>query len=252
MKPSDEEIQKEQALQDSLRNVREGVVDTTSLASVVDTLAEETTAVLDSAALAKPFGASTIGQDDLVVLENDLIKVELSTKGGKVKTVELKGEANYDGNPLYLVEGENNEFGLLFNAAGQNINTDALYFTAVTNTTNSATLRLNYSDDQYLEYNYTLEPDSYNVGLKIQAVGIQNLIDVKQSSILVNWQSTLLRKELNIKSEREKSTVFFKNTDKDIDHLSEAKDDTEKLPLNNISSLRSFRPRNRLKIPSCP
>jgi YidC/Oxa1 family membrane protein insertase len=132
------------------------------------------------------------------------------------------------------VEGENNEFGLLFNAAGQNINTDALYFTAVTNTTNSATLRLNYSDDQYLEYNYTLEPDSYNVGLKIQAVGIQNLIDVKQSSILVNWQSTLLRKELNIKSEREKSTVFFKNTDKDIDHLSEAKDDTEKFEKEKI------------------
>jgi len=70
--------------------------------------------------------------------------------------------------------------------------------------------------------------------LNIQAVGIQNLIDIKQNSILFNWETTLLRKEPNVKSEREKSTVFYKNTERDVDHLSETSDDSEKIDKEKI------------------
>src|SRR5690606_4835803 len=86
----------------------------------------------------------------------------------------------------------------------------------------------------YLEYTYTLQPNSYNLGLNIQAVGIQNLIDIKQKTILLQWESTLLQKEPNIKSERDKSTIFYKNTDNDIDHLSETSDDDEKLEKEKV------------------
>ncbi|HMR17823.1 MAG TPA: membrane protein insertase YidC [Sphingobacterium sp.] len=229
IKPSEQEIKNEQALQDSLKKVREGIVDTVALSGTTDSLMNDTAGVLDSVELAKPFGQAKIGQGDIIVLENEHIKVQLTGKGGKVKSVELKGETNYDGNPLYLVEGDNNKFGFLFNANGQNINTDDLYFSTVSSTANSATLRLNYNSEQYFEYTYALQPDSYNLGLDIQAVGIQNLIDIKQKSILLNWESTLLRKEPNIKSEREKSTIFYKNMENDIDHLSETGDDQEKI-----------------------
>lgn len=232
MKPSDLEIQREQALQDSLKRVREGIVDPVASNGNVDSASN--TLVLDSAALAKPFGAATVGDENLITLENELLKVELTSKGGKVKSVELKGEKNHDEGPLYLVEGENNKFGFLFNAAGENINTDNLYFTSVNSSTTSATLRLNYNENQYLEYNYSLAPDSYNLALNIQAVGIQNLIDIKQNSILFNWETTLLRKEPNVKSEREKSTVFYKNTERDVDHLSETSDDSEKIDKEKI------------------
>ena len=65
MKPSDLEIQREQALQDSLKRVKEGIVDPVASAGSADTAVN--TMVLDSAALAKPFGAATIGEDNLVV-----------------------------------------------------------------------------------------------------------------------------------------------------------------------------------------
>src|SRR5690606_4978849 len=227
MKPSDLEIQREQALQDSLKRVREGIVDPVASNGNADSASN--TLVLDSAALAKPFGAATVGDENLITLENELLKVELTAKGGKVKTVELKGEKNHDGGPLYLVEGENNKFGFLFNAAGENINTDNLYFTSVNSSATSATLRLNYNENHY-----SLAPDSYNLALNIQAVGIQNLIDIKQNSILFNWETTLLRKEPNVKSEREKSTVFYKNTERDVDHLSETSDDSEKIVKEKI------------------
>ncbi len=226
MKPSEQEIKKEQALQDSLKNVREGNVDTL--------VTKPVTVVPDSVDLSKPFGTAKTGEETLVTLENELIKAEITTKGGKVKSVQLKEETNFDNTPLYLIEGENNKFGFLFNTSGQNIYTDDLYFTTVSSTPNSATFRLHYNNEQYLEYTYTLQSDSYNLNLNIQAVGIQNLVDIKQKTILLNWESTLLRKEPNIKSERDKSTVFYKNTDNDVDHLSETSDDNEKLEKEKV------------------
>ena len=169
-----------------------------------------------------------------MTLENELIKIQLTNKGGKVKSVELKNESNFDDSPLYLVEGDNNNFGFMFNTSGQNINTNDLYFSTTSSTENSLTLRLNYNTDKYLEYIYSLQPGSYNLELNVHAVGIQNLIDLKQKTILLNWESTLLQKEPNIKSEREKSTIFFRNNEGEVDHLSETSDDQEKIEKNKV------------------
>lgn len=215
MKPSDAEIQQEQQLQDSLKNVREGKV----VHNILDTTV--TTTKVDSADLTKPFGAAKVGQEQFVTLENDLLKIELTSKGGKVKSVLLKGLKNFDGTPLYLLEDNNNNFGFVFNAKGENINTNDLHFTVSQLNSNGATLRLNYSNDQYLEYNYTLPETGYNLGLQVNAVGIQNLIDVKQKSIVLDWQAILTEKDQNIKSEREKSTIYYRTNEGDVDHLSE-------------------------------
>ncbi|TJZ54834.1 membrane protein insertase YidC [Sphingobacterium olei] len=223
MKPSEQEIKQEQVLQDSLKNLREGnvVADTTRTTDQI--------ATVDSAALQKPFGATKIGQEQLVKLENELLVAEISTKGGKVKSVQLKNETNYDDTPLYILEGENNKFGFIFKADGENINTNDLYFTVSNPSATAVTLRLNYNENQYIDYTYTLQADAYNVGLQVNAVGIQNLVDIKQKLITLNWEASLLQKELNVKSEREKSTIFYKDSEGSVDHLSESGDDEEKV-----------------------
>lgn len=230
MKPSEAEIQQEQQLQDSLKNVREGKI----THNVQDTTVAVATAAIDSADLSKPFGASKVGQEQLVALENDLIKVELTSKGGKVKSVLLKGVNNFDGSPLYLLEDNNNNFGFAFNAKGENINTNDLHFTVGQATDRGVTLRLNYSNDQYLEYSYTLPETGYNLVLQVNAVGIQNLIDIKQKNILLDWEAILTEKDQNIKAEREKSTIYFKNNEGDIDHLSENGSAEEKIEKNTL------------------
>src|SRR5690606_26569604 len=82
MKPTDQEIKQEQALQDSLKNVREGTVVSTNTQSV-----DTSTATIDSVDISSPFGLAKRGEDNLITLENELIKVQLTNKGGKVKTV---------------------------------------------------------------------------------------------------------------------------------------------------------------------
>lgn len=219
MKPSEAEIKLEQDRQDSIAAINNG--------AVVNTDSVTKTAELDSAALAKPFGAAKIAQEELLTLENNVLKIDLTSKGGKVKNVVLKEETNFDGSALNILEGDNNKFGFIFKAAGENINTNDLVFTVVNKTANSATLRLSYKDDQYIEYIYNLT-EGNNLALNVNVVGIQNLVDVQQRSILLDWESTLLQKEQNIKSEREKSTIFFKEANGDIDYLSESSDDEEK------------------------
>lgn len=233
MKPSEDEIKKEQQLQDSLKMVREGklpVKNDTTTATDQTTLANEP----DSATLSAPFGAASFGDEQIYTLENEVIKVQLSTLGGQVKSVELKNETNFDGTPLVLFDQEDSKFGLEFNLPGQAINTEKLYFqpqgdnfTVAADDSQSFTMRLPYNENQYIDFIYTLAGEGYNLDFDIQTTGIGNLVDVNSKKILLNWQATLKQKERNVKSEREKATIFFKEANGGVDHLSESKDDKE-------------------------
>src|SRR5690606_11950960 len=124
MKPSDEEIKRERQLQDSLARAKAGIENVKA-----DTTAKEATpVVLDSALLNSPFGPATVGEEKILTLENEHIRASISTKGGRVKSVELKDEKTYDGQPLMLFDGDHNKFGLFFSAAGKNIITNDLFF----------------------------------------------------------------------------------------------------------------------------
>lgn len=232
MKPSEEEIKKEQMLQDSIASTKQGQVDPVRKDTAV--LNAATTTTVDSALLSLPFGGAKAADEELMKLENELMIVQVSNKGGRVKSVELKGETKFDGSPLMLIEGDYNKFGFLFNAKDHNINTNDLYFTvnSANSQGNTLSLRLNYDEDNYLEYNYALEEDGYNLTLDVNAVGIHNLIDIRQKSILFNWETTLLQKEKNIKSERDKSTLLYKTNAGKVDNLKETGDEQKKMTEN--------------------
>ncbi|MBP3942598.1 membrane protein insertase YidC [Sphingobacteriaceae bacterium WQ 2009] len=231
MKPSEAEIKREQVLQDSIARVKQGLSPATD--SVASAKATAPIAI-DSAVLKQPFGAAQFGEDKVIVLENEKIIAKISTKGGRVKSVILKNEKNYDGGDLVLFDGDQNKFGLQFNAAGKNIATNDLVFAtqdvdiSVTgDQSKSLKLRANYSDTQYIEYVYTLKGNDYNVGLAINTVGLQQLIPATAKSINLNWETILFQKEQNIDSERQKSTIYFK--DEGVDNLSESSDDEKEV-----------------------
>ncbi len=232
MKPSEQEIQAEKARQDSTERVEKG------LSPIKDSLQQivESNEV-DSAKLNEPFGASSFGEEELIKLENDKIIATVSTKGGRIKSVELKGQQNFDGNPLILFDGDHNTFGLEFNVPGKAVNTNDLYFKSQVGDNSALTMRLNYSDNQYIDYIYSLEKDSYNVGLTIETKGIQNALDVKSKNILLNWETILTQKEKNISGERDKSSIYYRDVEGNIDNLSESKDDDETVeqPVNWIA-----------------
>src|SRR5690606_4680966 len=141
-----------------------------------------------------------------------------------------------DGSPLMIIAEGQNKVGFVFKAHEQNINTSDLNFTAqggdvpVTGeSAQSVSFRLSYCATQYLEYTYTIKGNDNNVGFDVKAVGIQNLMDIKTSSIDLTCKTTVIRKERNAKSKRERYTILYKEYSGDKDNLSETSDEQEKI-----------------------
>lgn len=227
LKPSDEEIKKEQE--------RQAVSAQIEGSDQVEK-AENDSAVLtlDSAQLAGPFGAGLAGEEKLITLENELIKAQISTKGGRIKSVELKNEVTHDGEPLYLFDGETNKFGLLFTAGGKSIITNDLYFqteasqvAVQASDSASVSLRLYYDQERYVDYIYSLKGESYNLGFTIQTKGLQDVVAPTDNQLVLNWETALYKKEKSIVNERERSTVFYRVLNDDVEKLSESGDDEE-------------------------
>ena len=74
------------------------------------------------------FSEAVKGTEHFITLENNLMKIKVSNKGGKIYSVELKGYKRFNGEPLVLFEGDKNRFGLNFFSQNKSIQTDQFYF----------------------------------------------------------------------------------------------------------------------------
>ncbi|MET1055610.1 MAG: membrane protein insertase YidC [Pedobacter sp.] len=216
-KPSEAEMKKE----------RERIsLDSAAKAGVKPASANVPAAVpaVDSSALKGPFGGNLAGTATTTVLENAALKLTFTNKGGKIKSVEVKGEKNYLGKPVVLFDGDQNTFGLSLNIGGKLINTNDLYFTS-TQTANALVMRANYSADKYIEYVYALgSSDSHDVDFNINLSGMNQVI--QKDSIALNWQTILMQQEKSLQAEQQSSAPYYKYVDENPDHLSFAKEES--------------------------
>lgn len=231
LKPSEEEIKKERELQAARNQVENVQVGDTTAAADAAPVVE-----LDSMTLAGPFGTAIQGAERLIVLENELIKATISTLGGKIKSVELKNEETYEGNPLMLFEGDHNKFGLFFSSAGKNIITNDMYFHTDASDvvvsqadSTSVTFRLTHSPERYIDYIYSIKGESYELGFTILTKGMQDVIAPTESQMVLNVEKALFQKEKDITSERQRSTAYYRTQSGSVDNLSMGGDDNEEI-----------------------
>ena len=229
MKPSKEEIKKEQIKQhiDSLK--REGKIN--AQAAVVKPDTSKIVQQVDSAQLKGAFGSALVGTEKFITVENKDIRLKLTTHGGRIYSVELKNFKTADGKPLILFDGDQNHFGINLAADNKNFDTNNLYFTSNTQgltvadkDSGSVTMRLNYSATQYIDYIYTLNGTGYKVGFTIKPTGLDNVI-ANSNTINIDWTAQALKQEKDMEQERRYSTVYFKTLDGNVDYLSATKDD---------------------------
>ena len=237
MRPSDEDIKREKAKQsqDSLARVKK---EDAPLATILSDSSKIVSAPVIDTTLIKsgPFGSAQFGSNEPVILENELIKVKISPRGGRIASVQLKNFKSYTKEPLIMFEGEGNKFGLLFGSAGQNISTNELYFSPSATSLNvaktdssSLTMRLTHSNGKFIDYIYSLKGGSYNVGLTIATNGMQDVVAPNQKHLTLNWETILKQKEKDIPSEQRYSGAYFKQAEASIDHLSMSKSEKKEI-----------------------
>ena len=245
MQPSSEDIKREKTkqTQDSLARLTKNK---SALPVTMPDTAKAVKAVAIDSTLIKtgPFGSAQSGSNEPVILENEFLKVKISPRGGRIASVQLKNFKTYTQEPLIMFEGEGNKFGLMFGSAGQNINTNELYFVPSSRTlsvtksdSSSLTMRLTHSVGKYIDYIYTLKGESYNVGLNIATTGMQDVVAPTQQHITLSWESVLKQKEKDLPSEQKYSSAYYKQGDESVDNLSLSESESKELKEGKIKWL---------------
>jgi len=192
-------------------------------------------APLDSTATASalgPFAHATKGIEKDYVIENEVQKITISAKGGAIKSVLLKKYVTWDKKPLYLVTDKSQEFNYVFYITGnRQVNTKDLYFEPIGgsfevkgNEEKSITFRLKAEDGQYFEQKYTLKGDEYHVGYDVNLIGFDKLLP-NNNSIQLTWTNKVQNLERLVDKERGYSTVYYRYSSGEVEHLEELKPD---------------------------
>ncbi len=188
-----------------------------------------------SAELVEAFGAfsNAASKQDFsakTYLENDLVKVELASKGGRVSSVFLKQYSTYDSLPVNLVREDSSLFNLTFWSQNRRLQTNDFVFETnqyMQGDKQVVSMRLNVQDQKYLEFVYSLEPNSYKVTQSVNFVGLDGLIQA-DNPIELDWSVSVPRQEKNIENESLNTSAYY-YVDGEVDYLSSTSDDVERV-----------------------
>ena len=206
-------------------------------ASQTDAVVESTAPQNDSLALERY--KATLGSfaysatlpsatDDVTELENDVLALKVSNKGGFITEARLKNFKSYDSVPVYLIKDGNSRFNLTFSTTdNRTLNSENLYFEPSLSKEGEnqvLSMKLKVSDSEYLEYRYTLTPDDYMMGFGIKTVGLQNVVNTSQP-INLDWQLKGYRHAKSITYENRYTRLTYEYEEGDHDKLSQTGDD---------------------------
>ncbi len=175
------------------------------------------------------FAAATSGDSKIITIENEVMKVNISPKGGRVASVELKNYKTFDQKPLLLFNSDSSTQNIIFKAYAKEFATDSLFFTpkgssfSISGTeSKSISLRL-YAGDKakYIEFVYSLSGNEYMMGFRINTVGMQDIITNK-GSLQMNWGMKTPMQEQNHQNQAMASTIYFKYPNENVDKISES------------------------------
>jgi len=197
-------------------------------ASAGDSSAVAKTAVPDSLGAPLPVTAS----EETIILENEKVRLQLSTLGGNIKSVQLKEYLRYTGDSLYLFEGDEARFNLdLFNRNSVRLSTEGEIFTPIVSADgHTVTMRLQSSPEQYIDFVYSLPADEYMMDFDIQLVGMRNGLHPESlTNFKMNWEQKVRQQEKGRTFENRYSRIHYKYDRQDVEKLSETKNDRKEL-----------------------
>lgn len=147
----------------------------------------------------------------LTTLENDLMKVTFTSKGGYPVSVQLKKYNNFNGKPVEL-GGEGHRFYYdVMNGANSKVSTSDLQFieSGVT-TTSDGKQQLRYKlagEKASIEHIFTIKKDDYLIDWDVQIQGVDALLTGGKLSL--NWDIVCHQQEKDLRYEKGQSNIGY-------------------------------------------
>ena len=154
------------------------------------------------------------------VVENEVLELKFSHKGGYLSEVKLKAFVDFKDQPIYLIKDNNAGFNINFGTTDSRIlNTKDLPFipTVTKNGENTiVSMKLKVSEIKFLEYRYEIKPNDYMIGFTVRSQGLNDIVNSSQD-IKLDW---------NLKGYRHAKSISYENRYTDIHYEYEnGKDD---------------------------
>lgn len=154
--------------------------------------------------------ASAVNKETLV--ENDVLALKFSNKGGYLSEIKLKKFVDYDSIPIYIIKDGNAAFNINFSTTdNRTLNTQDLFFepTITKNGGNTVvSMKLKVSPTQFLEYRYDLKSDDYMMGFSIKSQGLSNVINTSQE-VNLDWRLKTYRHAKSISYENRYTDLHY-------------------------------------------
>ena len=170
------------------------------------------------------FIADTTNTERFDTLENDLIKIVFTNKGGQPKTVEIKSFKKFDGKSIILDNGKFNKLSYLINiGANDTRQTSIIPFVAAAKTVNadksqSISFILKDTTGKEIVHQYTIKPGSYLVDFNISMTAADKW--VSQNAINLLWQTETPQVEKDITYERQQTHIcYLEKGDYDFEYV---------------------------------
>ncbi|MBQ0047657.1 MAG: membrane protein insertase YidC [Prevotellaceae bacterium] len=160
------------------------------------------------------------GKESATVIENELLKVTLTNKGGQLKKVELKDSEykSQNGGNVILFDENDQSMNIMLDGKSANIATADLFFTAQDVKADGVTMHLPVSNGS-LDISYTLKPNSYVLDMTVKANGLAGFFPSKTNSMQIDWTENMKQQEKGYDFETRYSTITYRDTDGDTHEL---------------------------------
>ncbi|WP_242135501.1 membrane protein insertase YidC [Aestuariivivens marinum] len=224
--PTPEELEaQEKAKQEQVeaqKNVEEKQQNNT--ATVKDVVIEDSSDSLQVVKLQNKLGAFAFSAlnaiEEETIVENDVLELKFSHKGGYLSEVKLKEFVDYKDQPIYLIKDKNAGFNINFGTTDSRIlNTkDLPFIPSVTKNGDNTivSMKLKVSEVKFLEYRYEIKPNDYMIGFTVRSQGLNDIVNSSQD-IKLDW---------NLKGYRHAKSISYENRYTDIHYEYEnGKDD---------------------------
>ena len=216
----------QQHIQDSLNKLKPKV-DTTLKMHAADSL----TAKKDSSLAG--IKQDTTGKEQMITVENKVLKITFSNKGGQPKEILLKNFKTFNGQPLILQNGSFNNISYAINTGNNRTaqTSDLLFTPSNVQTTSDGSQVISFTlqtnNGESVQHQYIIKPDDYMLGFNIKLNGANQLVTANTINLL--WQAKAEKQEKDLEWETQQSHIsFVENGDYDFEHIVKGKQDDKK------------------------
>lgn len=172
------------------------------------------------------FAAGAFGEESTVSLENDLIKVDFSTKGAQVSSAVLKKYLDRNKKVLTLFHPKDGSFGFTLNTlSNRTLSTNDMNFKVASKSDTSVVFSLPAENGGALLFSYVLSKGSYMLQFHVEAQNMASMLAAGTSELHTSWSLRIPQQEVGREFEDRYAQLYYYDPNDGRDYLSEHSND---------------------------